>query len=198
MIWLTLWLWLTPALAGDPEQWQSSYDAELRGEYAQALEALEGLTARERSTYVFHLRRGWLRYLAGAYPDAIAAYQEAARLAPNAEEPLLGLTLPQLALKRWVDAGATCRTILERDPGNATARVRLAWSLYNLGRYPEAEPLYRALVEDYPSDVDLQSGLGWSLLHQGKKADARRHFEAILAIAPAHAAARAGLDETGR
>ena len=195
---LVLALLLGTATAGDPEQWQASYDAEVAGDYGQALGALESLSAKERTTYLFHLRRGWLRYAAGAHTDAIAAYQQAAQTAPDAEEPLLGLTLPQMALRRWMDVAATCRTILERDPGNVTARGRLAWSLYNLGRYDDAEPVYRALVADYPSDVDLQSGLAWTLLHQGRTGEARPLFQAILRVAPRHAAAKAGLEQVSK
>lgn len=196
MTWLGLLLLLGSAIAGSPESWQASYDAEAVGDIGEALSELEGLPPSERTTYLFHLRRGWLRYLSGAHTDAIAAYQQAAKLAPDAEEPLLGLTLPQMALRRWIDVGETCRAILARDPGNVVARGRLAWSLYSLGRYSQAEPVYRGLVEDYPGDVDLRSGLAWSLLHQGRKAEARPLFEAILAVAPRHAAAKEGLAQS--
>ena len=181
-----------PALAG-PDDLQQSYDAEARGDYGSALGALEHLPQSERQTYLFHLRRAWLRYLSGAHTDAIASYQQAAREHPDAVEPLLGLTLPQLALKRWIDVVTTCDQVLKRDPGNATARGRKAWALYNLGRYADAEPVYRALVRDYPGDVELRSGLGWTLRNLDKKADAKQVFQEILAIAPRHESARAGL-----
>lgn len=186
-------LMLALALAG-PQDWQQSYEAEAAADYGGAIAALERLPEPERRTYLFHLRRGWLRYLSGAGADAVADYQEAARLEPRAVEPLLGLSLAQMALLRWVDSEQACRAALEREPSNSTARVRLAWSLYNQGRFPEAETVYRELVAAYPSDVDLRAGLAWSLLLQGRTGEARVELEAVLAVAPNHVTARAGLD----
>jgi tetratricopeptide (TPR) repeat protein len=181
-----------------PERWQASYDAEARGDLRASLEALEGLEGEVREGYLFHLRRGWLRYLLGAYEDAIADYQAAAALAPEALEPLQGLMLPQLGQRRWLDALETAEAALALSGEDYLALSRKAWCLYNLGRYAEAEGAYRAALRRYPSDQEMAAGLGWSLQLQGRSQEAAAVFEGILAVAPRHESARAGLEATGR
>lgn len=138
------------------------------------------------------MQRGWTAYNAGDATTAAAAYQEAHRLAPTSAEPLLGLTLAQMANREWRAVVATCDDVLARLPGEPTARSRRAWGLYQLGRFPEATAAYEALVSDYPSDVDLRAGLGWSLCRAGEIQRASETFGAALALNPEHPGALEG------
>ena len=122
----------------------------------------------------------------------MAAYGKAAAAAPVSIEAPAAMLLPQMALRRWKDAEATARAVLKRDPKNALTRRRLAWTLFNLGRFAEAAALYREVVAEYPSDVEMQAGLGWALLRNGDKAAARRVFSAVLQVAPRSSAALDG------
>ena len=176
-----------------PEKYQRSYDAEALGDYAGALSALEGMPLSEQSSYVFHLRQGWLRYLSGDYEASISAYERAIRANPAAVEARLGLQLPQMALRRWLDVEVATWELLEIDPMNYLARRRLALALYNLGRYAEAEAIYRAVLESYPSDVEVEAGLGWSLLMQGNATGAAEVFTHVLWVAPNQASGLEGL-----
>jgi len=196
MSWLLV-IWIGAA-AADPAVWQASYDAEARGDARTALEVLEGLEGQDREGYLFHLRRAWLRYSMGAFEDAAADYRAAAALAPGAVEPLLGLTLPLMGLRRWGDALETADAALALSPGNYLAASRRGWCLYSLGRYGEAAEAYRDVLEGYPSDSEMRSGLAWSLHLQGRSAEAAVLFGEILAVAPAHAGARAGLEAAKR
>jgi Flp pilus assembly protein TadD len=102
--------------------------------------------------------------------------------------------LPVLAAsRRWRDVETTARQILDRDPASYTASLRLAYALYSLGRYPEAEVVYRKLAALYPGDLEVRSGVGWSLLKMGKKADAAIAFASIVDVAPKNALALDGL-----
>ncbi len=189
---LCLLLSSLPALAGNAESWQRSYDLEAQADFEDALTALYGVPSGSRG-YTWELRRGWLLYLKGEHDLAIGAYQAAIHAEPGAVEPRLGLLLPQLADRRWKDAEATARSVLRLDADNATATSRLAWALYNLGRYGEAERQYLAASKAYPADVDLRAGLGWSQLMQGRETEARTNFQRVLDIAPEHRVAGEGM-----
>ncbi|MCA9705314.1 MAG: tetratricopeptide repeat protein [Myxococcales bacterium] len=190
-------LLLLPTLASAAdavgERYRSSYAHEAKGEYVEALAELDALPKPERSTYAYHLRRGWLLYLLGRHWDSIESYRAAGKLHPRAIEPLLGLMLPEAALLLWLDVLATGRLVQKEDRSNYLALSRMAWASYSLGRYADAEGLYARLLELYPADVEMRAGLGWSQLQQGRRSAARASFEAVLRIAPDHVTARQGL-----
>ncbi len=190
---------LAPAVgrADTPTQYQASYDAEAKGKYSDALEALELVAAGDRDGYVWHLRRGWLQYLAGQFGPSIDSYRMALEKAPRALEPQLGMLLPMLAARRFAEAEKVSVAILALDPHNSTALSKLAWARYSLGRYSDAAESYRKVLADYPSDVDMRAGLGWSLLKLGKSADAAAEFRAVLNVAPKHTSSKTGLDTLG-
>lgn len=173
---------------------QQSYDREAAGKLNESLGALDSLPAARQGTYLSQLRRGWLLYRLGRYADSIEAYGKAIAVAPKAIEPRVGILLPQQALRRHADAEAQARTVLGMDPQNYLATLRLAFSLYSIGRHGEAAGLYAHLKELYPSDADVRSGLGWSLLKQGKTAEATRELRELLSIHPRHALAKQGLE----
>jgi tetratricopeptide (TPR) repeat protein len=173
--------------AADPSgHYQRSYDLEASGEIERALLALDEVDAAERATYFFRLRRGWLLYLAGRHWDAMEEYRRASRLAPLAVEAQLGLSLPQMALRLWLDARATLEGALALDPRGYLVRSRLAYVDFNLGRFASAERLYRELLIAYPADVEMRVGLAWSLFKQGKVGAAMAEFKAVQRVAPRH------------
>jgi tetratricopeptide (TPR) repeat protein len=180
-------------LAPGPQAYQDSYDLEARGAFDGALVALRKAPASEQTTYVFKLRQAWLQYLTGRHDAAIGTYRQAIALMPKAVEPRLGLMLPQIALRRWLDVEKSAREVLAMDPKNYLASSRLAWALYNLGRYPEAEKQYRAVLDGYPSDIEMQAGLGWSLLQAGQGEAAAGIFTQVLRVAPRHRSAADGV-----
>lgn len=175
---------------------QQSYDLEAENKLAESLAVLERMPAASQG-YVYHFRRGWLLYLLGRHADAVASYGRAISRAPATIEARLGLMLPQLALRRWVDVEKVALEVLERDALNYLATSRLAWSYYNLGRWTDAEAAYRRILTAYPSDVEMRVGLGWSLLKQGKAAEATVELRAALEVAPRHVTAREGLQAAG-
>ncbi len=180
---------------GAAAKYSQSYELEGRGEHTKALSMLESLPKDKRSGYVYHLRRGWLQYLSGKHDESVSSYKKATSAAPNAVEPKLGLMLPQMALRKWKDAVATGRAALKLDARNYLASSRLAWSLYNLGRYDEAEKYYRQMHELYPADVEMTAGLAWALLKQGDKSAAAKLFEQVLDVAPNHVSSLQGVRE---
>lgn len=183
--------------ADGAELFQQSYDREAGGKLQDALSALDRLSGPRKESYLASLRRGWLLYRLGRYAESVDAYQHAIAAAPQSIEARVGLLLPQQALKHWSDAEATAKAVLAIDPQSYLANLRLAFTLYNLGRFTEAATLYGQLKEHYPSDPEPRSGLGWSLLKQARTAEAAREFRDLLAIQPKHALGKQGLDATG-
>jgi tetratricopeptide (TPR) repeat protein len=182
---------------GAGDQFQRSYDAEAVGKPQDALTALDSLPAPQHDGYVAQLRRGWLLYKLGKFAEASDAYAKAVALEPRSVEARVGALLPAMALRRWADVEAGAREAVKLDPGNYLANLRMAFAVYNLGRYPEAVTLYRKLLEGYPSDVEVRSGLGWSLLKAGKGVEAAAEFRAVLDVAPRNTLAAEGLKALG-
>jgi tetratricopeptide (TPR) repeat protein len=145
--------------------------------------------------YVYWLRTGWLQYLAGRHEESVASYYKASRLERSSIEAKLGMLLPQMTLGKWREAEKTVKEVLKKDRYNLVGSKRLAYILYNMGRYAEAEDRYRAVLNLYPADLEMQAGVGWSLLMQGKKDKAIEVFQEILVISPYHAVAKSGLSQ---
>ena len=175
------------------ELYQQSFSLETAGDYAGALARMDEVAAKGSGDYLLHLRRGWLLYLTGRYADSATAYQDAVALQPRSAEAMAGLTLPLMALRRWVDAESVCDTLLAVAPGNYLGMSRRAWVLFSAGRYAEAEAAYRLVLVQYPSDNDMRAGLGWSLLRQGKANEARAAFKVVLLTVPGHVSAGQGV-----
>lgn len=188
-----------PVLLPDAARaYQASYDHETAGRFADAIRDLNELPADEQGSYLGHLRRGWLLYRAGRHGESIAAYRQAIALEKGSVEARVGGLLPLIALKQWAEVEQGARAALDLDPANYLAGVRLAFAVYNRGRYPEAEALYRRVLGRYPSDADARAGLGWALLKQGKQPEARQAFLAASRTAPRSPTVIAGLDAAGR
>ena len=179
---------------GAPRLFQESYAAEATGDVAAAVAALRRLPIDRREHYFYQLRLGWLLYLSEQYPASAVAYRRAIALAPEAVEPRLGLLLPLMANRMWSDAEQTARAALSIDDGNYLATSRLAFILFNQGRYAEAAAQYRRVLDFYPADLEMRAGLGWSLARSGKLSLAQSEFEEILGVAPSHVSARGGVD----
>jgi tetratricopeptide (TPR) repeat protein len=188
-----------PALRPDAARaYQASYDHEMAGRFADAIRDLSDLPAEEQESYLGRLRRGWLLYRAGRHGESVTAYRQAIAIEKGSVEARVGGLLPLIALKQWGDVEQGARAAIDLDPANYLAGIRLAFAVYNRGRYPEAEALYRRLLGRYPSDADARAGLGWALLKQGKQGEARQAFLAASRTAPRSPTVVEGLAAAGR
>ena len=181
------------AAAGAPDLYHASYQAEARGDHAEALAKVRQIRKVAGASYFLSLRTGWLAYLAGDYAAAEASYREAIAANPKAVEAKIGLTLVLYAAKKWFELQVACKQVLRQDGKNPTVRARLAAAQYNLGDLTNATRGYRKLVDDYPAELDYQTGLGWALLRMGKGPDARQVFQGVLAVSPNNPSAKAGM-----
>lgn len=192
---LLVLLFALPAAAANPsdDAFRASYAREARGDTTGALVALEPVAETPHNAYVLRLRRGWLLYLVGRFPEAVKAYEQAIALEPKALEPRHGILLPLLADRRFAEAQKQAEAALAIDPQDFTSLSKLGWIEYSLLRYDKAESAYRRALALHPGTIDLRAGLGWSLLRQRRLPEAKEQLERVLAVAPDHASAREGL-----
>ncbi|MDI7260689.1 MAG: tetratricopeptide repeat protein [Thermodesulfobacteriota bacterium] len=194
MILLPLFAFLSNASGESISQiYQQSYDEEGKGNYMEAIFIMMRAERSEEKSYLFHLRMGWLNYLAKKFTDSASAYQRAVRLNKDSIEARLGLMLPLITLGKWTDAEKLGKEILLLDKASYLANSRLAYIYYNMKLYKEAEAYYRKILQYYPGDIEMQAGLAWSLFKQDKKGDAEKIFSEILRYAPNHVTANVGM-----
>ncbi|RAK69524.1 tetratricopeptide repeat protein [Hymenobacter edaphi] len=171
----------------------SSYAAEAKGEYAEAIAALKKGYA---GTYEQNLRLGWLYFLAKNYPVSEAYYQKAVEQRPYAIEPKLGLVKPLNALSKVERMQELYQAILKIDPQNTQANYWLGVILLNRKSYEAAARYFEKVVNLYPFDYDANLSLAWAYLNLGKKTEARVLYGKALLIRPGDATATAGLKRT--
>lgn len=114
---------------------------------------------------------------------------------------LLGLTLSAAADelqranelawgKRFAEAEAVYRAILEREPRRGEAKLGLAWVVMWQGRYAEAVALFGEL-----EGIEAAEGRATALYWSGDLRAAAREFRRVLALDPGRETARRALGE---
>ncbi len=110
--------------------------------------------------------------------DAIAAYQEAARLQPKDPEPHLAAGLVLEKQNKFSDAEQEYKRALALDPGSMDAVTGLA-NIYMRGRrFPEAEAELRKVVAAHPEQAAAHVQLGRVLAAEGKNEEAISELQA--------------------
>ena len=172
---------------------QESYDAEKDKDYAAAIAPLNKLGPDANTSYLVQLRLGWLYYESKDWTQSDAHYRKAVQLSPTANEPLLGLMLPQMAAGKNDEALMTAQIIARQDPGNSTALSRMAWIYFLRRDYRSAAANYHKLVALYPTDTEMLLGLGFSLKYSGETKEAAKYFQTVLLLSPNNSRALEGL-----
>jgi len=106
-------------------------------------------------------------------PDrAVAAFREAARLAPSDEDRWLDLTRELMARRQYDDALEAVRQGLASNPDSYALRLRLGAVDLRSGRYSEAEGIFRDLIAHGEPLATTYVGLAQVLLRTGRAAEA--------------------------
>jgi tetratricopeptide (TPR) repeat protein len=171
------------------------------GEYRAAAIAFKAALRRQPSWDGLYDGLGWSRLRLGRYHLAIEAFQSALDLSPDHGDALIGLGTALFELERYEAAVQPLEralrgmaTISGREARDAPgARARLAWSLYYVGRLPEAIDAFQGALRATPNGAGLHNGLGWCLLRLGDRRQARAAFERALALQPGYEDALEGL-----
>ncbi|QKG58163.1 tetratricopeptide repeat protein [Hymenobacter sp. BRD128] len=173
-----------------PAAFATSYAAEAKADYAEAIAAL-------RPTYVGmyeqNLRLGWLYFLAKNYTASVTYYQKAVEQRPYAVEPKLGLIKPLNALGQVEKMLGLYTAVLQADPQNTQANYWAGVIYLNRKQFDQAARHFERVVNLYPFDYDSNISLAWTYLNLGKKAEARALYNKVLLIRPNDANALAGL-----
>ncbi len=173
-------------LAADPaENHDLSGRLRLDRELAEALESypLPGSAPARPLTSDEQKRLAALGYVAAQAPprlraDAPSPRKETAVLAD------LDLGSGLFVRERYAEAIPVFRRVLERDPGNWTAALRLAAACSALGREREADGYFRRAGELEPDSLDLKLYLGLDRLRRGRLAEAEPLLASVLAASP--------------
>ncbi|MBI5630656.1 MAG: tetratricopeptide repeat protein [Elusimicrobia bacterium] len=174
----------------------SSYAAEAGRDIAGAMKVMRSVEETEGDSYIYRLRMGWLAYLGGMWNESIAQYQNAAKIAPEAIEPLQGLLLPLAAAGKTAEISRAHEMVLAIDPNNYKSLSQLAWINYQAKDYKKAVKYYARIIKLYPTDVEMLLGLGYSLKLEGDRGGSERVFKQVLMLSPKNARALEGLKGT--
>lgn len=188
----TATLLATPVSAQEAA-WQSSYQLEAAGKYVEALAAVDPVPPNGPDAELKLLRRGWLYYLPGKFDESIREYRLAIDRNGKSIDARLGLTLPLLAAKRWREADAMARSVLELAPNNYTAMARLAAAQENLQDWQGLVKTASAMTASYTTDPTAYVYLARANAALGQRNEAVTAYAAVLSRFPGHLEAKAYL-----
>lgn len=156
------------------DRWMGEAETALRQGESQLAESL----------YRSALLEGWLLLgdLAVAEGDLVEArnaYRTASEVAVERKRPLTALALVDLRAGQSVEAIATSRDLLSRDPFDVPTRRLLAQALVSAGLIREAVQELSEVVEDHPEDLETAFSLASGLLRLEDVEAADTHFERL-------------------
>lgn len=200
VILLLVMVFVTPfsCLAGPSDKisvyFEESLNYEAVGNYDASFNSVLRVLRVDVKHYTATLRAGWLSYLKGDHVTSEKYYRKAILLAGDAIEPKLGLLLPLMASKKWAEADAAARAVLTLDEKNYLAASKLAYALFEQGKYGDARIMYQKILDWYPSDLGMRLGLGWTYQRMGKKDEGSRCFREVLEVNRHNQSALAGME----
>lgn len=138
----------------------------------------------------------------GQTSDAEANLEKAVYYAGDSIEPSNWINPLNNLANVWAEQGnhekavENLSRLLYIDPNNASARTRLAASLYQLKRLDEAEKSIKTAIEIDPSQAAAFNVYGEIMTAKGNKTDAVRQFRKALELDPNFTAAKDNLKKT--
>lgn len=188
-----------PALAGDADALiaaiNASIAAESASDYVTALARMDEARKLGPNDYFVHLRCGWVQYLNGRHEEARGSYHNALEISHGQSvEALLGLTYPQAALADWDGVERSYIRVLELDPRNFEANLRLGQIYLNRADYNRAEGFLKLARDLYPGSYEANLSSAWNAYWKGNHGFARECFERALMMSQSDTSATRGLE----
>ncbi len=180
----TLALSFTVSAYAQEAAWQQSYSFETAGKYLEAIAAIDGVAANGPEAELKLLRRGWLFYYAGRFDDSIREYRLAIEKNSRSVDARLGVILPLIQAKRWVEAEKAARAALDVAPNNYTALLRLVVAQEAQQSWQNMFVTAKTMTEAYPTDATALVYLARSLAWMNKTVDAKATYTAVLSRYP--------------
>jgi tetratricopeptide (TPR) repeat protein len=193
-----VFLTASTARAANDDAWSDSYRQEVSGQLQAAIDALAPILKKFPRHEFAHLRKGWLHYLSGQHNDSVAEYKIAAGINAKSLDARLGATLPLLAQQRWREAAYFARQVIELDPWNYYAHVRLMICEEAEGQWEALAKHAGELTARYPSDATAQVYLARAYVQLGRDSQARVIYEQVLERIPRHIEATKFLSQVER
>ena len=136
---------------------------------------------------------GWSRLRAGRPRLAREAFRAALAVEPEYVDALVGLGSAEFELKRYSEALPPLTTAQRRlrplfgeDPPQVSdVQVKIAWSLYHLGRYEDALTAFQTGSLGRRDTHVFHAGMGWCYLQLQRQGDARLAFQRPSPSSPA-------------
>ena len=170
-----------------------SYNYEKTGNYKDAIRVLLSIYNSASDPYMINLRLGWLYYLDGKYANSIAFYKKASKIAPEAIEPLLGISLPLIAQGRFSEVEIFMYQVLKKDFYNYFGNLRLTTALRCQKKFDQAEKISEKMLRFYPTDINFLLELGLVEKGKGNINRAKGIFKNILLLDPLNKIAKDSL-----
>ena len=135
----------------------------------------------------------WANALAARenYPEAIAQYDKALALDPNASATWRSKAGVQVSLYDYAGAVESYRKATEADPYDPDAHQQCGDCLANLARYAESAESYKKTLEIVPDSSGAYSGWAWALCCQDSYEEATKLCQVAVDMAPRDAIAHA-------
>ncbi len=139
-----------------------------------------------------HLERAIRLQTAGAWDEALAAFEMALESDPSLIEAASGAARVREVRGHWSHAADAWARVLELDPGNSEAGTARAECLRQAACYHQALEAYDHALGQHPEQLYAIAGQAEVLRMLGRAAEALEGFEGALAAHPDHAFALRG------
>jgi tetratricopeptide (TPR) repeat protein len=187
------------AIEQNPEDgwaWAQHGDALLmEGQLQEALQAYENSVGFGQFSVGSNGRAEALKAM-GRYPEALEAYEAAARAHPENTVAKAGYAETLKAMGRYAEALEAYAAVVRAHPQDAVAKAGYAETLKAMGRYAEALEAYAAVVRAHPQDAVAKAGYAETLKAMGRYPEALEAYAAAMRAHPENAVAKAGRAET--
>ncbi len=175
---LVLILFVTKAQA------QSTPNGSLRI-YQDAIVQLTQSIAKEPNSGLNYLNRAYAYMMIGAYDKALHDY-EIAYEKTLAFEALLGIQWAAFSLKRYEKTIELGEEIIDREPNNYYALLRMAESYYELKEFKKSYTTYAALLDYHGEDSILIWKKGLAAFYAEDYIKADLNFKKAYSLSPNH------------
>lgn len=153
--------------------------------YQDAIVQLTQSISREPNSGLYYLNRAYAYMMVGAYDKALPDY-EIAYEKTLAFEALLGIQWATFSLKRYQKTIEIGEEIIDREPNNYYALLRIAESYYELKEYKKAYNTYSTLIDYHGDDSILIWKKGLAAFYAEDYIKADLNFKKAYALTPTH------------
>ena len=167
-----------------------------QGDVNSALTQLQSVVTSAPDNAVAHYQLG-RAYLASGRPDgqesARAQFENAIKLRQDLIQPRIGLAQLQVMHGEYQAALDSVQEILQKDPGNVSAKVIQSQAYLGQKKFGDSDNLLASMLKSNPSSPDVYFQVGTAALAEGKPAIAEQAFQRAYELNPANSKSLLGM-----